>query len=145
MRVRPARPDDLPAMVQGVVDFASERYPDDIADRAHIADVIAVVIESETSLALVMDGPGGCFTGCYLGTIAPNMISAKPDLVEIFFWVEPGFRGHGRSIRGYVESWAKSRACVSVALSRPEAAERAGKVFEAWGYVPCERHYRKKL
>ena len=144
MRARPARLDDVPAMVQGVVDFAAERYPGDAPDREHIAGVIASIMESG-SLVLVMDGPGDCFTGCYLGTVVPNMISAKPDLVEIFLWVEPGFRGHGRSLLGYVESWARAQSCASVVLSRPETAERAGRTFQAWGYSPCERHYRKVL
>lgn len=144
MRVRTARPSDVEAIVSGAVRFAAERYPDDEPDPAHMASVVGDLVDSD-ALALVLEGANNEFAGCYLGATIANLISGKPVAVEILFWVEPKFRGHGRSLLAYVEDWARSQGCGSAVLSRPETAERAGKVFEAWGYVPCERHYRKVL
>ena len=48
--------------------------------------------------------------------------AGKTVCAEVFFWVSPRYRGHGKQLLTYVENWARSRNCDAVALSRPESA-----------------------
>ena len=145
MIVRPATFADLPDLVASAIKLGNLHYQGDEPTRAHITDVIEGIVGGTSSLTLVMEDGHGTYAGCYLGTLIANMISGKPVSVEILFWVEPEFRGHGRSLLGYVEDWARAQGCTSTVLSCPARADRAARVFEAWGYEPSERHFRKKL
>lgn len=144
MIVRPALPRDIPWIVDAAGEFAADAYPGDRIDETHIDGVVCCAITDESALVAVLE-IGGAFAGCFLATVGENPLTSKPVCAEVFFWVAPQFRGHGKRLLTYVENWAKSKGCVGVALSRPESADRAGKCFEAWGYAPVERWYRKTL
>lgn len=143
MIVRPALPRDIPWIVDAAAEFAAEAYPGDPVDETHVDGVVSMAMQSDDALVVVLDDDA--FAGCFLATMGANALTGKPVCAEVFFWVSPQFRGHGKKLLDYVENWASDRGCRGVALSRPESAERAGKVFEAWGYAPSERWYRKKL
>ncbi len=145
MIVRPALSRDIPWIVDAASEFASEAYPGDRIDETHIDGVVFGALGSDDALVAVMEAEGDIFAGCFLATCGQNPLTGKTVCAEVFFWVSPRFRGHGKQLLTYVENWAKSRGCDAVALSRPESAERAGKVFEAWGYAPTERWYRKNI
>lgn len=144
MIVRPALARDVPAIVDAAAEFAALAYPGDHVDETHVDGVVCMAMQSDDALVAVLDD-NDAFAGCFLATVGANPLTGKPVCAEVFFLVAPQFRGHGKRLLDYVENWARDRGCRGVALSRPESAERAGKVFELWGYAPSERWYRKKL
>ena len=145
MIVRPSLPRDIPWIVDAASEFAIEGYPGDRVDEDHVYDVVTAAMRRDEALVAVLEADGDKFAGCFMATSGDNLLTGKPQCAEVFFWVAPQFRGHGKRLLTYVENWARARGCETAALSRPESASRAGKIFEAWGYAPAERWYRKKL
>lgn len=145
MIVRRGAPGDVSKIVAGTLEFARTAYPGDKCDANHIATVIGDALTLEGGVVAVMETPERKFAGAFVGIVGPNPLTGKPVCAEVILWVDPSSRGHGRKLIAYVEEWAKAQGCAGLALSRPEAFDRVGRLFEAWGYVPTERWYRKGL
>lgn len=145
MIVRPATRHDVRSIVRAAALFAVEAYQGDPCNEAHVAEVVERAIDGEDALAAVLETDEAVFAGCYLGCTGRNPLTGLREFVEIFLWVEPWSRGHGRKLVTYAEEWARWKGCHSAALSHPETSERVGKVFKAWGYSPSERWLRKVL
>jgi GNAT superfamily N-acetyltransferase len=135
----------VPHIVNAAVRFAKDAYPNDPCDEGHIAGVVMHAIDDDDALVAVLETDVLEFAGCFLGCTGPNPLTGRLECAEILIWVEPKFRGRGRALLDYAEEWAKAKRCHSVALSRPEALDRVGRVFMAWGYSPSERWLRKVL
>lgn len=145
MIVRRGCDKDIPSIVDSAVSLASENYPNDTPSWAHIADVVDAALTGEASIVAVMETGGGQYAGCYIGASVANLISGTPVAIEVMFVVSPEFRGHGKRLLKYAEAWARGRGCATMFLARPSSADRAGKVFQSWGYELAELHYRKVL
>lgn len=145
MIVRRGEVRDVHKIVAGTLEFARTAYPDDKCDADHIATVIGDALTLDGGMVAVMETPKREFAGAFVGVVGANPLTGKPVCAEVILWVDPAKRGHGRKLMLYVEEWARSLGCTGLALSRPENFDRAGRLFEAWGYVPTERWYRKVL
>lgn len=143
--VRDGQPRDIPKIVAGTVEFARTAYPNDPCDRDHIATVISDAMALPGGMVAVMETDAKAFAGAFVAVVGANPLTGKPTCAEVILWVDPSSRGHGRKLVSYVEDWAKARGCKGLGLSRPEAFERVGRLFQAWGYAPTERWYRKAL
>lgn len=144
MIVRPSVWRDIGNIVRAVNEFAADSYARDKVDADHVEQFVAKAIRSDAGLAASMF-EGETFAGCFIGAVSQNPLTGQLGCAEIFFYVEPQFRGHGKRLLKYVEQRAKERGCETFALSAPESEDRAQRVFQAWGYVPCERWFRKVL
>lgn len=144
MILRLAEARDVPFICTAVRELAAKDYQQDKCNPSHIYDVIETAIESPTSLVAVMDDEDK-FAGCFMGTIGQNLLSGSLTCAEVFFWVEPRYRGHGKKLLKFAENWARSKDCKTFALSAPQSAVRANMVFSKWGFTTSEVWYRKAL
>lgn len=144
MNVSPAVSRDIEDIVRAVLEFAKSGYPDDTCDEDHIWSVVKSTMDSRDALVAVLRDEGE-FSGVFMGSMGANLLTGRLICAEIFFWVEPRYRGHGKRLLTYAQRWALENGCVSFVLSAPKGAERASMVFERWGFVPTECWYRKAL
>lgn len=144
MNVSEAATRDIENIVRAATEFAKTGYPNDPCSEEHLWTVVRNAMDSTDALAAVLRDEGE-FAGCFLGSVGANLLSGQLMCAEIFFWVEPGYRGHGRKLLSYAQRWAKERGCSAIVLSAPRSAERAQEVFRRWGFKPTEHWYRKAL
>ena len=147
MKVRPGKHSDVAAIISAASKFAaSTSYANSDAVREnHVLDVVRSTFENPKALVAILETDEGKFAGVFMGLLHPSLLSGDAVAVEIFLWVEPYARGHGKKLLSYFEDWAAERNCVDVALSHPASEGRVGRLFQAWGYSPSEHWYRKKL
>ena len=145
MRVRDATEQDVPSIASSAVALGQEAIRHDPPNRDHINNVVSALIAHEDGLACVLESNAGHYAGCYLGTLYPNQLSGKRVAIEILFWVNRTFRGHGKRLLDFAEKWAREHGCEANYLSHPIGMARVGSTFEAWGYEVTELHYRKPL
>ena len=144
MIVSPAVSRDIENIAQAAQEFAKNGYPTDKCCEDHIWTVIRDAMDNTNALVAVLRDEGE-FAGCFLGVVGPHVLTGKLSCAEIFFWVEPRYRGHGRKLLDYVQKLALQRGCSELVLSAPQSAERAATLFRRWGFKPAETWYRKEL
>lgn len=88
-------------------------------------------------------------TGCACAVLFPPFFNLDSLLAqELFWWVEPEFRGgpSGRMLREEMENWAwglGARSFCMLALEN-ENLERVGKLYRRFGYAPVEHTFSKE-
>lgn len=86
--------------------------------------------------------------GCIGGIVYPYYFTGQLAGNEMFWWVEPEYRGKlGSQLITKLEDWAREKGAISFTMIALEASnpEKMAKVYEHRGYEPRERHFVRYL
>lgn len=110
----------------------------------HVNVTLQALIKSPDACVLVLEDEGA-FGGVFIGMAHPHLFSGARMCGELFVWVRPDLRGHGKELKHKAEQWARDQNCQSMTFSFPESEAHLDPVYRKWGYTPLERSYRKEL
>ncbi len=116
---------------------------------ATFAKAIVHFIESETAVVLVGDGPNGVVAMAAALAYPCWMDEDSLTAQELFWWVEPEFRGgpFGNALHRGLEDWARGKDCSTMEMGaietlRPDVLAAA---YARKGYEPKERIFCRNL
>jgi GNAT superfamily N-acetyltransferase len=75
----------------------------------------------------------------------PHVWNGETCACEMFWWVEPQYRGGGVRMLYAAEKWAEEKGAKFIQMIQPQSEPRLGEIYERLGYVPIERQYQKRL
>lgn len=149
LRVRPAVLDDIPRMCEmaeafigsiddPAVEFDGPGFATRMATYLQIPDFFVRVID-DGELGAV--GGIGAFAGPHYLFVRPRMAS------EMFWWVEPDYRGGTAALRliEAYEAWARDQGCEVVCFSAFVDDPRVARLLDRRGYRHMESAYSKRL
>lgn len=144
--IRPATLEDLPNMEDAARAFYASSSVLKGFDKERFIAVWTELIQRDIGVIFVTV-EAGRVRGALGGMVYPDAYSERLVATEMFWFIEPGFRGCGMRLYREFEAWARARGCreirmVHLADSMPEKLDR---VYHRLGYEPCEVHYRKEL
>jgi GNAT superfamily N-acetyltransferase len=104
-------------------------------------DTMFRLIGSEDAILLVQgeDKP----TGMLGGLIFSHPLSHQTFFSELFWWVEPDYRGNGLALLRMAEEWATERGASHSIMISPD--DRVSRLYETLGYAKLETHYIRPL
>lgn len=141
--IRFATLEDVPALVEMGKRFLRESpYHAFLAENpARMYELIAGLIEG--SGGVLVSSMGDKITGM-LGYILHNhFISGEPMAGEVFWWVEPEYRGQGIRLLHAVEAAAHKAGATKIQMIAPN--ERVGALYARLGYSPVETTFQRTL
>lgn len=106
------------------------------------------ILESNSGFILLLEHKDGDIIGGAGGVISNFLTSSVPNFIEMFWWVEPEFRGrlglklYNECIAEAKKRGAKRALMAYMANSMPDEMER---LYIAKGYRPFEHHMIKDL
>ncbi len=140
MSIRPATPEDIPALLEMGARFAElASLAEHVGYNSdNMRDTFGQMIEGEHYCIFISD------SGAIGGVKAPHPFNYSHWMAQELFWWSEGKGGLGL-LRAF-EEWA-GRTCHSVRMITLEAVEpeRVGRIYEKQGYVPLEHGYIKVL
>lgn len=138
---------DIPRLVEMGREFArvtGESMPF-VADA--VAERMAFYLSLDNCLVQVLDDDGQAVGA--LGAICFPHYLLAPSLMasEMFWWVDPAYRGVGSSLRLIedYEAWAREKGCVKAAFSMFVAEPRMRTLLERRGFRLLEMAFAKDL
>lgn len=139
--IRPATPNDIPAIVQmtGRLHAAAKMMLP--MDTAVTARFLSGLVASPIGLVLVVDKGQGP-TGFIAASIGTASIAMLPVAIEHGWWAEGG---GGLDMLKRYEAWAREQGCFAARMSTPPGNERAALILERRGYSLSELAWAKVL
>jgi GNAT superfamily N-acetyltransferase len=149
MLVRSATKDDLEQYVKlaekfhaaspmhGAIDFDSKGYAEFYVSSLQNESMGIWLAEIENKVVGIV---GAIAYPLYFN---PNALVVQ----ELWWWLDPAFRGEGNKMFKQIELWAKERnasALFMIALEDDRAAKME-KVYQRAGFKPIERTFMKKV
>ena len=64
---------------------------------------------------------------------------------ELFWWLDPEYRGHGGWLLRRAEKWAQSKGAVRMSMMAPIDKPRVAETYMKLGYAEVERVFSKDL
>ncbi len=154
MIVRPATVSDVGATVRmGRRFFELSGYGEIVAfDTDSFARTVSGLIRSDSGTVLIGEqahrGEQAHPVGMAAGVLYPSYLNhAHRTGQELFWWVEPAARGHGRLLLDALEAWARDQGAHSFTMGaltalRPQALDA---LYVRSGYRPMEKLYLRSL
>lgn len=141
--MRPATPDDTPALMRMGRSFAARAGVP--FDDESLAETFRILIDAE-SIFVAGDPP----TGMVAAMVYRNYFLRSENVAqELFWWVDPESRGAGigREMLDGLEAWAKANEARTLTMVSLDAVdgEAVGRLYTARGYSPLERHFSKVI
>ena len=131
--IRPARLEDIPAILRMVEELRSAIQVPQKLDKSHAAGFLARLIGGG-GLCLVADVDGLC--GFLAASVEVSAINPEPVAVEHgWFSLRAGVGGR---LRDAFEAWAHEKGCRLARLSSAYGDPRAAAVMQRAGYRPVE-------
>lgn len=137
LRLRPARPDDLAAIVRLLDDGRGREDVSDPPAPEYLAAFAAIEHDERTTL-LVAEGPGGAVVGTLQVSFLPTMNLRGGERAQIEgVFVDPAARGRGvgRALIGWAVQAAAERGCRLAQLTTNKERVRARAFYESLGFV----------
>lgn len=142
--VRPARPDELFAVVALARDFhAASGIPFEFS-APHFSQVAQAHVECPRKLCLILE-VNGALRGVLMASATISPIAPVRLAQELVFWVDPAHRGRAprRMVAAY-EAWARAEGCAAAGLSGLNDP-RVARFFSAAGFALTENKFLKIL
>lgn len=142
MRVRQATVDDVPAIVA-----TGDRFVQDTVYREALADNPAQRAHFVTWLVTTPDGAvwvledQDTVVGILGGMIYAHPMDGRRTAAEMFWWVDPGARGHGLKLLRAFERWAVAQEAEKVVVAAPSS--EVERLCERLHYVKREVSYER--
>ncbi len=134
MGVRPAAPDDIPALLAMGREFHAESRMPFAFNEDVMTDVLAKMIDGGAVLMTDRGVIGGMLSPAYCD---PTWLYA----VEMFWWA----RGDGLALLRAFERWAQQAGAKEVRMTSLAALPRADRLLRCVGYTPAEVSYSKVI
>lgn len=148
MLVRPATPDDLPAVVRMSERFyATTNYSAWAEFNAETVEALAANLGANHILLIAEhEGQPVGMVGLF---VAPFMFnSERTAAYEVVWWVEPEGRstGAGRALLSAIQPACEARGCAAIQMVHlANSPPQAGLLYERAGYRHTESSYTKVL
>ena len=142
--VRPATPDDVPALVTlGAQFHASTPYGALVPwNAAHVAAVTTALVAGERSTVLVA-GRDGAPVGMLALALYPHPVSGEVVASELVWFVAPAHRGVGVRLLRAGEAWAQAQGATVMQMVAP--SEDVGQMYARLGYTPVETAWQRRM
>lgn len=142
--IREATTADTPRLVE-----MGERFLTETAYRGRVtvnptqmAETVTLLGDSEVGTVFVLE-----LRGVVVGMIGlllfQHPIAGEPTVAELFWWVEPEYRGGGIRLLKRAEQWARDQGAVKMHMIAP--TPDIGQMYERLGYEPIEVSYQRTL
>jgi len=147
--IRPAELSDLPRLVEmGERFFNAAGWPEVASwDVESITRTLSFLITEDAGAVFVLDHDGQ-LVGMAGGMLNPFYFNANHRTgQELFWWVEPEYRGEGSKLFDALEGWARDSGAQSfsmIALDRIKP-EVMGRIYRMRGYRAAEHSYIKRF
>ncbi|MDZ4254211.1 MAG: GNAT family N-acetyltransferase [Sulfuritalea sp.] len=144
MTIREATADDIPRMVEMGMRFNElSEYRERIKAKADaITATLGTLIDSPSALVLLAERDGRAVG--MIGAIATlHIYSGEPVMSELFWWVEPEYRGIGLRLLHAAEDWARANNLTQSVMISPSPEVSA--LYRRLGYSPLEEQFVKTL
>jgi len=147
MTLKLATIDDLDRVVRLAVTFIKQSpYKNEPYDEDDIRELVSLILRDRNKGVVVFlmneDVPVG-----FIGGMLTKMLFSKDQLAtELFWWVDPQFRGRkSLSLKEAFEYWAKRVGAKYIAMSSPANDERVSRFYQRTGYENIENAYLKRV
>lgn len=142
--IREATVDDVPALVAMGQRFIrgsvyATRLRENVAQMAVAAERL---IASEDGMVLVLDAVSD-LVGMIGLVFFEHHLSGEATAGEVFFWVDPEYRGRGLRLMRHAEQWARDKGATTIQMIAP--TPDVGRLYERLGYAELEVSYGKEL
>jgi GNAT superfamily N-acetyltransferase len=142
--IREATEADLPAVVAMGRRFRNETgyaqlMPENV-DK--ITSTSRLLITSSDGVVLVVDR-GGVLIGMIGVLVYPHHFSDVRTAGELYFWVDPAYRGYGVRLLRRAEQWARAHGAVMMQMIAP--TPDVCLLYERLGYTAIETAFQKDL
>ena len=150
-RIRTARADDLPQLLDLLEQLRERATPDvawERADDAHAARVLAEILTDDRRVFLVAEEPGGAVVGTADLVLVPNLTHAARPIAYVENVVvdrEHRNRGIGAALMAECEARAREAGAYKLQLLSNADRTDAHRFYEDLGYVQSARGYRRYL
>jgi len=147
MIYRRASGNDIPLLMPLLHEFAEQvPYPRCKIDEVHMPDFWKRLIDDEIG-AIFMLMSDERVVGAIGGIVGPNPITGERETVEIFWYVQPSYRGLGVYLYKLFENWARNNGSKVLRMGflhgvTPETIER---LYDKLGLVKAETYFAKEL
>lgn len=142
MSIRLAVEADIPQMVDMGVKFNEQSsYSKHLKiSREKVAELGKQLIAKD---GLLVSERNGQIVGMIGFVVYPHFMSGEIIAGEVFWWVEPGFRGEGLRLMKEAESRARAAGAKDMQMIAP--TDQVAKVYQRLGYEFVESTHQKKL
>ena len=142
--IRPALSDDIPRLVAMGERFLTEtvyrgRVP---VNPAAMARTVTMLLHSDAGVVFVSE-QDGVVVGMIGLLLYEHPITGEVTASELFWWVEPEYRGHGVRLLKRGEQWARASGAQQVHMIALTPA--VGQLYERLGYGYLEANYHKAI
>ncbi len=89
---------------------------------------------------------GDTVGGILMGLVIPDMLTAEPTAVEVFWFVRPEFRQYSLHLLEKFEEVAKQAGCKKIVAGSMFSRQRAmGRLYRRRGYKVLGEHFEKVI
>lgn len=143
--IRPARPEDVPAIVQMGLRFLADVYAGKIAhpDPDRMARTAGWLIDDDPTRALLVSEADGAVTGMIGVFVFDHAMTGERMASELMWWVEPSHRGHGLRLLTAARLWAKAAGATTIQMIAPTPEVEV--LYTRLGYMKIESAYAGAL
>jgi GNAT superfamily N-acetyltransferase len=142
--IRPATPNDVPAIVAMGIDQMAEIYPAMGRNETRLAETLTRLMASDDGLALVADD-GETLTGMIGVVLFPHHLTGDLTAGEVFWFVRQSARGTvGMRLLKAAEAWAIEKGAKCLQMSAPPGSS-AEAIYARLGYQAIETTHRKEI
>lgn len=143
--IRDATEEDIPRIVEMGRTFVEVSGQEDIG--TYDDEMAAVTVRScmADGVVLVIEVDGKVVG--MAAALVYRVYYSRDDFTaqELFWWVEPEYRGIGDELRKMLERRAKEKGARTLFMIALEKMKWVGKLYERAGYRPFEHTYVKEL
>jgi GNAT superfamily N-acetyltransferase len=145
--IRALQPYEVGLCVEGGKLFFKEGDLPGGFDAKHFCATWAQLITDKRAAILAGFTDANVITGALGAVLAPGLFNAKTYATEAFWYVIPGYRGHGVELLLAFQEWAKNAGAHYVAMIHllNLQPEHLSRLYRKMGYNPIETNYLKPL
>lgn len=145
--IREATLEDVPALARMFQQFLeTEAYRAYVPHNAEAAEkFLREMITLPDRVVFVRTVPDVGVVGM-LGLMAyHHPMTGRRQAGEMFWWLDPAYRGHGGWLLRRAERWARLRGAETLQMVSPYSNARVQETYVALGYQPLEIAFYKEL
>ena len=84
--------------------------------------------------------------GVLVAVLTPDMVTGDTVAMELFWYVDPDYRGIGKKLMSAFEQWARDVGANRMVMGHPLPCDQSmGQFYMRQMYMPLETHYMKEV
>jgi GNAT superfamily N-acetyltransferase len=142
--IRDATTDDIPRLMEMGARFVAETVYRErlVIDEDALTRTFRMLITADSG-TLFVSVAGDTVTGMIGLFVFEHPFTGELAAHELFWWVEPEYRGHGLKLLKCAEAWAAGAGAKHVHMVAP--SPEVGRLYERLGYGYLEAGYQKAI